>query len=230
MSELSQHSHNRRKKEHNTTASYIVGILLSLVFTAIPYYLVVTKTISGSRLLETIITFAVLQMAIQIFFFLHLGRGPKPLYNVVFFVSTVGIIMVVVVGSIFIINNLYNTMVPTQVTTKLAQDEGISQIGGEQTGACQEIHANHKVIIKNKTVTPTHIEAGRCDSLTFINEDDAVHTIAFGSYPEHQTYGGESDMTVRKGYPKTINLNQSGTYLFHDNIEPKITGNFTVAQ
>jgi cytochrome o ubiquinol oxidase subunit IV len=230
MSEPSHHTHARPKREHKAATSYIVGFLLSLVFTAIPYYLVVNKIIMGNRLLETILVLAVLQMAIQIFFFLHLGRGPKPLYNVVFFVSTVGVILVVVVGSIFIINNLYSNMVPSQVTTKLAQDEGISQVGDEQTGACQEIHANHKVTIKNGRVTPSHTDAGRCDSLTFINEEDKVRNIAFGPYPERQVYGGESDITVRKGYPKTITLNKSGTYLFHDDLEPKITGDFTVAQ
>ncbi len=217
------------RHEHGTTRSYIVGFLLSLVFTAIPYYLVVNKSLSSAALLVTILGFAVLQMAVQIFFFLHLGRGPKPLYNVVFFVSTIGIILVVVGGSIFIMNNLHYNMTPIEATKKLAQDESISQVGGVKTGACHDVHANHKVTISNNKVSPLHTEARLCDTLTFINEDNTVHDIAFGPHPKHEAYGGENELMVRKERAKTITLNQAGTYLFHDHLDPTITGDFTVS-
>lgn len=228
MSKPSHHASTGPKSEHGTMLSYTIGFLLSLVFTAIPYYLVVNKSISGVTLLASILAFAVLQMVIQVFFFLHLGRGPKPLYNVVFFVSTVGIILVVVGGSIFIMNNLHYNMTSTEVTTKLAQDESIYQVGGEKTGACQSVHDSHKVTITNGKANPFHTQARQCDTLTFINEDGTVRDIAFGPHPRHDVYGGESDVTVRKGYAKTITLNQSGTYLFHDHLDPDITGDFTV--
>jgi len=217
------------QKEHGTTASYIIGFILSLVFTAIPYYMVVNKTVSGNALLATILGFAVLQMLIQIFFFLHLGRGPKPLYNIAFFVSTIGIILVVVGGSMFIMKHLHYNMMPHEVTTKLAQDEGISQVGGEKTGACGDIGANHKVVIKNGKASPLHTDAHLCDTLSFINEDDKVREIAFGPHPEHQVYGGEIELTIRKGYPKTLTLNQAGSQLlFHDHLDPTMNGSFTV--
>ncbi len=215
--------------EHGTTRSYIVGFVLSLLFTAIPYYLVVNKTVSGTALLATILGFALLQMAVQILFFLHLGRGQKPLYNVVFFVATLGIILVVVLGSIFIMNNLHYNMSPTQTITRLSQEEAIYQVGGAKTGACQGTHTNHIVTISNDAVSPQHTEAHLCDSLTFINQDNTVRDIAFGPHPEHEAYGGVSEVTVHKGYAKTITLNQSGTHLFHDHLDPKIIGNFTVA-
>ena len=88
---MSKKSHKPTpKSEHGTTRSYVIGFVLSLIFTVIPYYLVTNKTIAGSALLATILGIAVLQMFIQIFFFLHLGRGPKPFYNVVFFFATAG--------------------------------------------------------------------------------------------------------------------------------------------
>lgn len=229
MSKSSPNATTKPKGEHGTMKSYVIGFLLSLVFTAIPYYLVVSKSVSGTTLLATILVFAVLQMAVQIFFFLHLGRGPKPLYNVVFFVSTIAIILVVVGGSIFIMNNLHYNMTPTEVTTRLAQDESISQVGGEKTGACQGTNANHKVTISSGKLSPTHTEAHLCDTLTFINQDSTAREIAFGPHPEHRVYGGMSEVTVRKGYTKTITLNQSGNYIFHDHLDPTITGSFNVA-
>jgi cytochrome o ubiquinol oxidase operon protein cyoD len=218
-------------KEHGTTASYVVGFILSLIFTAIPYYMVVNKTISGTALLATILGFAVLQMFVQIFFFLHLGRGPKPLYNVAFFVSTVGIILVVVVGSIFIMDHLhYNmAMTPQDLTKKLSQDEAISQVGGEKTGACTDLGDNHQVIIHDGKVNPARTEARLCDTLTFINEDSKTREIAFGPHPDQGLYGGETEVKVPSNYPVTITLNQlSSNFLFRDRLDPATAGYFTV--
>ena len=231
MNELQENTAQQPKTERGTVKSYVIGFLLSLVFTAIPYYLVVNKTVEGNTLLATILGFAVLQMAVQIFFFLHLGRGPKPLYNVVFFVSTVGIILMVVLGSIFIMNHLNYNMMPAEATTKkLAQDEGIAQVGGEKTGACANIGANHQIVIRNGVVSPLRTEARLCDSLTFVNQDDATKNIMFGVYPKRENYGGETELAARSGRPKTITLNQLGTHVFYDSAQPQVAGQFVVTK
>ncbi len=224
---MSQHS-SKSHGEHGSTKSYVIGFLLSLLFTVIPYSLVIKQTVSGNTLLATILGFAVLQMIIQITFFLHLGRGPKPKWNLFFFISTVGIILVVVGGSIMIINNLHYNMSSSDQTKKLANAEGIYQIGGEKTGACQGQHPNHKVTIKNGQVSPLHTVASKCDTLTFINEDDNVREITFGTHPQHEVYGGETELVVRKGRTKSITLSESGTYQFHDHMQAETAGDFIV--
>ena len=136
---MSDITHDSKNEEGGAMKSYVTGFILSLVFTFIPYYLVDKQTISGTKLLVTILGFAVLQMLVQVTFFLHLGRGPKPRWNLFFFIATVGIILVVVGGSILIIKNLHYNMSPVDQTKRLADDEGIYQVGGQQTGACQQI-------------------------------------------------------------------------------------------
>ncbi len=216
--------------EHGTMKSYVIGFILSLVFTFIPYYLVVNKTISDKALSATILGFAILQMIIQVTFFLHLGRGPKPKWNLFFFISTVGIILVVVGGSIMIINNLHYNMSPEDQTKKLINDEAIYQIGGEKTGACYGQHENHRIIIKNGRVSPLITEAKKCDTLTFMNEDNRVREIAFGEHPAHEVYAGETELTARKDIGKTITLSEPGSYRFHDHFDPNVNGSFTVSQ
>ena len=215
----------KHTNEHGTTVSYVIGFALSLIFTVIPYYLVVNKSLTGNGLLMTILGFAFVQMLIQIFFFLHLGRGPKPLYNVIFFVGTASLIAVVVGGSIFIMNNLYKNMSSSDVTIKLAEREGIAQVGDEKTGACQGLKENYKVIIKNGDVTPVSTQAHLCDTLTFVNEDADTHTLVFGP----KTYGGEESQTVYKGHPESITLNQTGYFTFQDHRYTSVIGYFTVA-
>lgn len=222
-------SHDESSQEHDTMMSYVIGFLLSLLFTIIPYYLVANHKLAGNGLLATILGFAAVQMIIQVTFFLHLGRGPKPKWNLFFFISTVIGILVVVTGSIVIINNLHYNMTSSDQAKRLANDEAIYQVGGIKTGACQTIKANHKVTIKNGQVTPLHTTAQLCDTLTFINEDSDPRDITFGEHPAHETYAGESELIVRKGQSKTLTLSESGTFKFHDHLQPDVAGDFTVA-
>lgn len=217
------------QNEHGTTRSYVVGFILSLVFTLIPYHLVVNKIISGNALLAAILGFAVIQMFIQIFFFLHLGRGPKPLYNVVFFGATAGLIILVIAASLLIMSNLYRNMSPQEFVRRLAQKENISQINGADTGACSEHKENHIVTIKESLVTPLQVQAERCDTLTFINEDAMEREIVFGVHPAQESYGGEFEVPLESGEPETITLNQTGSFVFHDHHEPGVSGQFRVA-
>jgi cytochrome o ubiquinol oxidase operon protein cyoD len=230
---ISMESHTPKtttRRSHGTTRSYVVGFILSLIFTIIPYYMVVNKWVAGNVLLASILGFAVIQMLIQIFFFLHLGRGPKPLYNVVFFFATAGLIVLVIAASLLIMSNLYRNMSPEEVILKQSQEEGISQIGGRETGACTELKDSHIVTISEGVASPSYTEAQACDTLTFINEDDKERLIGFGSHPDHDGYGGADELLLKTGRPETITLNQTGDFTFHDHLEPTIGGHFTVLE
>ena len=217
--------------EHGSTGSYVVGFLLSLVFTIIPYYLVTEKVVTGSTLLAIILGFAVLQMVVQVVFFLHLGRGPKPSWNLYFFIGTVGTILFVVVASLWIMHHLHYNMTPVtsnDASKKLIGEEGIYQIGGRKTGACQELHENHQVIIKDGHASPLYTAAQVCDTLTFVNQDDIARQITFGTATNPSVYAGEAEVTVRAGKNKTITLSEAGVYQFHDKLQEEVTGSFTV--
>jgi cytochrome o ubiquinol oxidase operon protein cyoD len=228
MSNVASTSVSEQKSEHRSLTSYVVGYVLSLVLTMVTYYLVDRHAIRGTELLLTIVGFGLLQMLVQIFFFLHLGRGPKPFYNVAFFVATFGAIVVVVGGSIIIINNLHYNMLPPDQVKKIVGDEAIYQIGGEKTGACHGQYPNHQVTIKDGAVTPLHTSAHTCDTLTFKNEDKVSREMTFGTHPEHKAYAGLAEVPVRKGLTKTITLSEAGTYKFHDHLQAETAGDFTV--
>lgn len=215
-------------KDHGTVGSYVIGFILSLVFTIIPYYLVVGEILTGTSLLLAILGIAIVQMFIQIFFFLHLGRGPKPFYNIVFFFATAGLIVIVVGASMFIMDNLYRTMSPKEVIIKQAQKENIAQIDGTETGACTENKQSHVVTIRGGVANPSFIEANLCDTLTFVNEDTDTRTLNFGDHTSMVAYGGEDEVVVDAGKSETITLNQTGTFGYFDHMDKATAGSFTV--
>lgn len=228
----SEHSAHESNEEHGTVKSYVIGFILSLIFTFIPYYMVVNETVHGTSLLFAILGFAFIQMIIQITFFLHIGRGPKPNWNLFFFVSTVGIILVVIGGSIMIMTQLhYNMSVsPEDQIKKLVNDEAIYQIDGEETGACQELLVNHRITVENGQIDSSFVFAKKCDTLTFVNKDDEVLDISFGAYPERVVYAGESGIVIKSGRSKTLTLSETGTFQFYDQNNTFINGTFDIAQ
>ncbi|MEI7683217.1 MAG: cytochrome o ubiquinol oxidase subunit IV [Candidatus Saccharibacteria bacterium] len=217
------------KSSHQATVgSYVSGFILSIIFTIIPYYVVVNKNISGNQLLAIIIGFAIVQVFIQVFFFLHLGRGPKPLYNVAFFSATLCAILLVVGGSLFIMSHLHYNMDSLETAKQLAESEAISQVEGNKTGACQAIKVNHKIAIMHTQISPTITEARQCDTLSFINSDSVNLKINFGTPTKSETYAGQTELSMRKGLSDTITLNQTGTYHFYDPTNLSSTGSFNV--
>jgi cytochrome o ubiquinol oxidase operon protein cyoD len=217
-----------KSNRHGSSKSYTIGFLLSLVFTIIPYFIVRGQIAADRTLILAVLGFAVVQMFVQILFFLHLGRGPKPFYNVVFFFATAGLIVLVVGASLIIMDNLYRNMSPAEVTTRLAQDENIASVGGQRTGACQGNKVSHVVVISGSDVGPKHTQAKRCDTLTLKSGDGKDYELMFGSHEKPVSYGGLYEILVPRGRSKTITLNEAGDFSFEDHSNHNVVGHFTV--
>ena len=227
-----QSDKDKLQPEHGTMQAYIIGFILSLVFTLIPYYLVLHHVSSGTKLLAIILGFGVLQMLVQLLFFLHLGRRPRPYWQIIFYIWTIGSILIVVGGSLIITHNLHSNMTLSTADQikRLTNAEGIYQVNGKKTGACEGQHANHQIIIKNNSVLPVLTTAQHCDTLTLMNQDNHAIEIGFGQHPAHTGYAGEGEYTIRAGQNKTITLSELGTYNFHDHLRPTTAGTFTVTK
>ncbi|MDB5179472.1 MAG: cyoD [Candidatus Saccharibacteria bacterium] len=106
--------------------SYIVGFVLSVAATLLAYFFVVNHVWPKEMLIYVVLGIAVVQLIIQAVFFLHIGRGSQ--LKFVTFVFAILIILIVVVGSIWIMNNLDYTMMqmsPDQMQVYMHQNEGI---------------------------------------------------------------------------------------------------------
>ncbi len=86
--------------------SYIFGFIISLILTLISYFLVAENLISGFPLVATVGTLAFVQVVIQLIFFLHLGEEPSPPWNLFIFFYMVLMVLIIVIGSIWIMNHL----------------------------------------------------------------------------------------------------------------------------
>lgn len=217
-----------KSNERGTLQSYIVGFILSLALTLIPYYLVKHHSATGMLLLVAILGFALIQLVVQILFFLHLGRGPKPRWNLYFFGATASMILVVVGGSLIIVNNLHHNMAVPDQEKVLINEEAIAQVNGHTTGACQELFRNYQIMLMNGELAPRHTTAAKCDTVSFTNHDSKTHTIIFGTPKHRVTYAGQSTVSIHPHMSETVTLSESGDFSFYDQAQPTVTGTFLV--
>lgn len=107
---------------HGTFKSYILGFILSIVLTLIAYILVDWKLLSHWTLTLVIGSLALAQAWIQLRFFLHLGEEPYPRWNFLAFIFMAFATLIIIAGTIWIINNLDSRVMP--MTTMSMPTEG----------------------------------------------------------------------------------------------------------
>lgn len=106
--------------------TYVVGFVTSIILTLTAYQLVVNHVLAGWALIFTILGLAVVQLLVQLLFFLHLGRESKPRWNLAAFLFMLLVVMIIAGGSLWIMKNLnYRTMSPAQTKTYLRDHEGL---------------------------------------------------------------------------------------------------------
>ena len=99
--------------------SHFTGFLLSLVLTLAAYFIVVKNLLPSTPFYITLSILAVAQATLQLFFFLHIGQERKPHWKLTIFFFMLTVIVVIVFGTLWIMNNLnYNLM-----SSKMEQSE-----------------------------------------------------------------------------------------------------------
>ncbi|MDO8265970.1 MAG: cytochrome o ubiquinol oxidase subunit IV [Candidatus Saccharibacteria bacterium] len=98
-----------KKNSELSTIKYSVGFLLSVLLTLFSYLLITQETFSGWALKLSITGLALLQLLTQLVFFMHINTELKPRWKLLVFIYTVITVVVLVLGSIWIMYNLdYN--------------------------------------------------------------------------------------------------------------------------
>ncbi len=106
--------------------TYITGYILSVALTLTAYLLVKEHTFDRRALIAGVAVLAISQFIVQMLFFLHLGLETKPRWKLVVMGFMLGVILIIVFGSLWIMYNLNYRMTPQQVNHYLkSQDGGI---------------------------------------------------------------------------------------------------------
>lgn len=118
--------HSEADTRQGSYASYVSGFVMSVIFTLVAYLSVTQHWLHGWTLVWALVALAVVQFWVQMLCFLHVGREVKPRWKQLMLFMMIGIVLILVLGSIWIMYNLNYRMTPDQINQYMkAQDGGI---------------------------------------------------------------------------------------------------------
>jgi len=98
---------------HGTLRDYVTGFVLSVILTAIPFWLVMNGVIADSNTTALVILgFAAVQIVVHMVFFLHMNPRSEGGWNLLALIFTTVLVVIVLSGSLWVMHHLNTNMMP----------------------------------------------------------------------------------------------------------------------
>ena len=109
------HGHDH-EEGHGSRKGYWIGFLLSVVLTAIPFWLVMTMPLTKQATALIIMAFAAVQMVVHMIFFLHMNRRAEGGWSIMALIFTVVIVGIALSGSLWVMYHMNANMMPMDMS------------------------------------------------------------------------------------------------------------------
>ena len=107
--------------EDASFGGYLTGFILSVVLTAIPFWLVMNKTFDSSGVTTMVVlAFAVVQIVVHMVYFLHMNARIQGGWSMLALIFTFVLVGIALSGSLWIMFHLHENMMP--VTAEQARN------------------------------------------------------------------------------------------------------------
>lgn len=100
---------------HGTRRDYAIGFLLSVVLTAIPFWLVMSGSLTATTTAIVVTVLAVAQILVHTVYFLHVNTRSEGGWTLVALVFTGIMVLIVIFGSLWIMFHLHGNMMPMPI-------------------------------------------------------------------------------------------------------------------
>lgn len=102
---------------HATTRDYLIGFVLAVILTAIPFWLVMGKVLAPGLTTVVILGFAAVQMVVHMIYFLHLNAKVEGGWTLLALLFTLALLVIMLAGSIWVMYHLNENMMPMDAQT-----------------------------------------------------------------------------------------------------------------
>jgi cytochrome o ubiquinol oxidase operon protein cyoD len=110
---MSPDNHDAMHEHEGSLRGYLTGFVLAAILTVIPFWLVMGNVIANKQLLILIILIlAVVQIFVHIVYFLHLDTRSESGWNMMAFIFTAVLVIIVLGASIWVMYNENMNMMP----------------------------------------------------------------------------------------------------------------------
>lgn len=108
------HGGHDANEPHSTFSGYMTGFLLSIILTAIPFWLVMAKVISDRPTAVMVLGgFAVIQILVHMFYFLHMNGKVEGGWTLLSTIFTVVFVAIAIAGTLWVMFHMNTNMMPS---------------------------------------------------------------------------------------------------------------------
>jgi cytochrome o ubiquinol oxidase operon protein cyoD len=105
--------HDGDHGSHGSMRDYLIGFFLSVILTAIPFWLVMTGAIADKQATALVImAFAIVQIVVHMIYFLHMNTKAENGWTVMALIFTIIIVVIALSGSLWVMYHLNHNMMP----------------------------------------------------------------------------------------------------------------------
>ncbi|TXH06285.1 MAG: cytochrome o ubiquinol oxidase subunit IV [Nevskiaceae bacterium] len=98
---------------HVTFKGYMTGFILSVILTAIPFWLVMGRVLPSAKVtIFIVLAFAVVQMLVHMVYFLHLDTRSEGGWNMLALIFTLVLVVITLSGSLWVMYHMNVNMMP----------------------------------------------------------------------------------------------------------------------
>ena len=99
--------------DHGSMKSYAIGFILSVILTAIPFWLVMGNVFRNSGTTAFVVLgFAAVQIVVHMVYFLHMNSRSEGGWTMLALIFTIVLVVIVLTGSIWVMYHLDHNMMP----------------------------------------------------------------------------------------------------------------------
>jgi cytochrome o ubiquinol oxidase subunit IV len=108
--------HDSHAPAHATRKGYLIGFVLSVILTAVPFWLVMSGAISSKNAAASVVVaLALVQIVVHMIFFLHMDTKSESGWNFMALIFTIVLIVIALSGSLWVMHHLTANMMPMSV-------------------------------------------------------------------------------------------------------------------
>jgi len=106
-----EHAHGGHA--HGSLQSYLIGFGLSVILTAIPFWLVMGDVLGNRETTAILITFfAAIQVVVHMIYFLHMNTRAEEGWTIMALIFTIIMVVIALTGSLWVMYHLNVNMMP----------------------------------------------------------------------------------------------------------------------
>jgi len=112
MVPANDHGHGHGHGGHGDVRSYVIGFVLAVVLTALPFGLVMSGALAHDMVAPVCMAFAAVQIVVHLVYFLHMNSQSARTWNGAAMAFTVIILLILVVGTLWVMVHMNMNMMP----------------------------------------------------------------------------------------------------------------------